>query len=575
MFHARRVDLRVNSDSSVDESKLRRPRYGLSRVLVIGSALAVSLLVAAGLYLWRLQKLPLAARVELSTATTCCASVRPWVCVDGTETTVGFSLRSSQPLRIGFITYSTGPYNAFVEDLWRSINQHAFRDHEVHLFLFTDRAADSSFLPGGKVHKRQQERVGWPFDSMGRHFLFRDAKDWYNEMDYMISVDSDSILSGPLDSSMLGERIGAIQAWFYGHEKSYWTNDRRLTPVGTPYTHGYISDEAACCYFTGNLFGGSRTGFIEILEECTSLALLDLGSVPPRVALWHDETYLNRVFVDHPPTIVLKPNFMYPEPPADEWLYTQDDKVASRLWHSDDLASRRYPLSQLKFLNLGVRKHANKELRTYQPLSGVIPAFMSPTGKVAKLPVIVDKPDLLYHDITAVILSASPAQSIHALIGKFLSTALGMNVADVLWVDQTTPVVLLGIQTKYALVLKTDAVSSIVQLSWTADTMAIWGWGIANSLLALEIDYEIVVLCTDVKLTSALSGFPLCSFVPQTTAPLMTETVRCWLATEVGIIENASFVLINVAARRNYVVRDVWSSTTEKALAALCVIGRS
>jgi len=86
--------------------------------------------------------------------------------------------RSDRKLRIGFVTYATGPYNAFVEELWASLQELAFTRHDVHLFVFTDRAFNTSFLPHPRVHRKHQERLGWPFDSLARHFLFLRYLSW-------------------------------------------------------------------------------------------------------------------------------------------------------------------------------------------------------------------------------------------------------------------------------------------------------------------------------------------------------------------------------------------------------------
>lgn len=69
------------------------------------------------------------------------------------------------------------------------------------------------------------------------------------------------------------------------------------------------------CYLAG-LFGGTFASFGAILRETTALARVDLSKTPPRIAIWHDESYLNRVFAFNPPTVVLGPHYVYPEPPV-------------------------------------------------------------------------------------------------------------------------------------------------------------------------------------------------------------------------------------------------------------------
>jgi glycosyltransferase involved in cell wall biosynthesis len=338
-----------------------------------------------------------AIKKTIPEAYSCCSPDSPWHCVTGSEpSTIGnFRIKNKQglfrkkksndhrPLRIGFITYATGPYNAFAEELWESIKKFAFPGEDVHFFLFTDQAGDDNFLQEPNVHKRLQERLGWPFDSLGRHFLYLNASDWFIDMDYMLAIDSDAKVVARLDEGMLGIRIATLQAWSFGRDKSTYTYESRLTPARAPFSSAYISSSERRCYFCGGLFGGTLEGFIRILEETVALARRDLAMNPPRVAIWHDESYLNRIFIDSPPTVVLSPAFMYPEPPADEWLIMQGSEEGAAAWRVPGGTGRRF---QHKIYNLGVRKHRLNNLIEFQPISATVPAIMSASGKSMLFP---------------------------------------------------------------------------------------------------------------------------------------------------------------------------------------------
>ena len=313
-----------------------------------------------------------------ATESVCCGHDSPWVCATGGRP-VGnmdavMKVSRYRRFKIGFVTYATGPYNAFVRDLWASIQEHAFTRHDVHLFVFTDNT--ESYDGQKNVHTLLQKRVGWPFDSLGRHFLFLDHIDWFSGVDYIFSVDSDAVVVGTLDESMLGERVACLNAWYFGLQRRDYTYETRLTPAGTRLSKGYIDASEGQCYFAGGMFGGSVRGFREILEGTVRLARSDLNARPSRVAIWHDESYLNRVFLDAPPTVVLAPNYMYPEPPVDAWLYVQAPSAA-RAWYMPQNMIRRF---SPRVLNLGVRKHVDQNAAVYQPLSAVIPAFMTSSG---------------------------------------------------------------------------------------------------------------------------------------------------------------------------------------------------
>ena len=344
------------------------------------------------------EKVSSIAAKSIPEAYSCCSPESTWHCVTGSEPSSIGKLRRSkhetssvrrrkfiehQPLRIGFVTYATGPYNTFAEELWESIQKYAFPGEDVQFFLFTDQADDDTFLQDPRVHKRLQNRLGWPFDSLGRHFLYLNASDWFVDMDYILAIDSDAKIVARLDEGMLGTRIATLQAWSFGRDKSTYTYETRITPARIPYSSAYISNFEKRCYFCGGLFGGTLEGFIRILEETVALARRDLAMNPPRVAIWHDESYLNRVFIDTPPTVVLSPAFMYPEPPADEWLIMQGSEQGAAAWRVPGGTGRRF---QHKIYNLGVRKHRLKNLNEFQPVSATLPAIMSASGKSMLFP---------------------------------------------------------------------------------------------------------------------------------------------------------------------------------------------
>ena len=409
-----------------------------------------------------------------SVATEPCCSTAHCILTDADAKTADSGASSRLPvgrrLQIGFVTYATGPYNAFLPGLWESLRSRAFVGHDVHLFVFTDRAGDAGFLDDARVHKRQQSRLGWPFDSLARHFLFLSAREWFEAeaMDYLISVDSDSVLEGTLTEGVLGERIGAIQAWFYGHDKSYWTLDRRLTVGGVPYSSGYTIDEQATCYFTGNLFGGSVRGFMQLLQEIVDLARKDLDAYPRRVALWHDETYLNAALFTNPPSVIWGAHFMYPEPPADEWLYLRDETAlghekARRLWSGPSLRERPFATLR-KFLNLGVRKHATKSLTEFQPLSGVLPSIMSSSGLSGLFPIAIPQAQLA-DMITFLVRIVSGTVLSESLLARSMIKWCAGACCSILLPDGSTSASLPDCRTRarpaYAVVISSDAALSL------------------------------------------------------------------------------------------------------------------
>jgi hypothetical protein len=317
----------------------------------------------------------------------CCSPSSSWNCVWGSEGQV--TELHIPKSKIGFATIATGPFVSFANDLWTSIRLHAFPRHELHFFVFTD---DEEAVSGTNVHTRFIKRLGWPFDSLGRPFIFGNASEWFQEMDYMFSIDADMLIVNEIDDSALGERVGALQAWFAVEKRSDFTYESRLTPAGTPYSSAFISPSEGLCYFAGGLFGGTLSGFQSITSSVVALALIDLEANPRHAALWEDESYINKVFLNEPPTIILGPAYVYPEPPYDEWLKTRLELFSA------NVVPRIY--------NLGVRKHGEVgglDRHHVKERYAVLPAFMSPTSFAEHYPMLTETFSAVGDELTVVV----------------------------------------------------------------------------------------------------------------------------------------------------------------------------
>jgi hypothetical protein len=299
----------------------------------------------------------------------CCSRKSPWRCVEG-----GAELSAPAPARqqsIGFATFMSSHRPHSAVDLWASMQRYAFPGHDVHLFVFTDLAGSANFLPHPNVHTMQQGGVEWPFDTLALHFLCLLNIEWFAAMDYVLSIDPDMLLVQTLGEEVLGERIAALQPWFFGGRAEEFSYERRLAYDGSPYSSAFVAPEEGGCYFSSSLFGGSLVGFTSILQRTVALVHADLAASPPRLAVLQDESYLNRVYLELPPTVVLSPAFAYPSPPADEGLLEGEHSAA----YKTTSGKRRFKPSILnlgKGLEFGV--HGGM-----QPWGGLaVPMFISP-----------------------------------------------------------------------------------------------------------------------------------------------------------------------------------------------------
>jgi histo-blood group ABO system transferase len=209
----------------------------------------------------------------------------------------------NKPLKIGLLVVATGKYIQFVEPLVKSGNNYFCPTHQVTYFVFTDGQAPKA----DNIVSIYQKRLGWPFDTMMRFSMYAQQKELLQNMDYLFACDADMLFVESVGDEILGDLVGTLHPGYVGNKGTYETR---------PQSTAYISPHEGTCYFAGGFYGGKTENVLAMAETITNNIKKDLEK--NIVAVWHDESHLNRYFVDHKPTIVLNPSYCWPEYPPEQ-----------------------------------------------------------------------------------------------------------------------------------------------------------------------------------------------------------------------------------------------------------------
>lgn len=206
---------------------------------------------------------------------------------------------------IGLLVMATGRYVEFVEPLVESAKQHFCAGHKVTYYIFTD-----GYLPPMEnVVCIYQKRLGWPYDTMKRNFVYSESRDAYEGLDYLFACDSDMLFVDTVGDEILGERVATISPGFA--PGSPFPRTRGAFETRPESTACVRDDEGEDYYFAGGFFGGTTKEFLKITD--TTNANIDIDLSKGIIAEWHDESHWNRYCIDNPPTIILSPSYCYPE----------------------------------------------------------------------------------------------------------------------------------------------------------------------------------------------------------------------------------------------------------------------
>lgn len=201
------------------------------------------------------------------------------------------------------VVIATGErYWHFIRPLIESANKYLIQ-HET--LLFTDALSDFD------VKRVEIAHLGWPKAALLRYHTILTQKDYLTTFDQILHIDVDSYFVAPVGEEVFSNGITAqIHPRFLNREGTFETNPRSTAYV----PHGGI-------YYLAALQGGQSAAFLKMAETLKQNIDTDLSW--EYVALWHDESHLNRYLQDNPPAKILSSNYCYPE----EWGRFKENDV--------------------------------------------------------------------------------------------------------------------------------------------------------------------------------------------------------------------------------------------------------
>lgn len=194
-------------------------------------------------------------------------------------------------LKIGLLVVATGKYTHFIPPLVNSARIFFCKDHEVTFFIFTDGTVDVS---GEDIILLDHKKYGWPYDTLYRYNAYINHRDRMQKMDYLFACDADMLFVDYVGDEVLSDLVGTQHPGFVGKRGTY--EDR-------PESIAYVASHEGEYYFAGAFYGGKREIIFEMLDQLISMVNIDAQN--NIIAIWHDESYMNRYFIDRKPSLVL------------------------------------------------------------------------------------------------------------------------------------------------------------------------------------------------------------------------------------------------------------------------------
>lgn len=212
---------------------------------------------------------------------------------------------------IGLCITATNKYITFVQPLIESCKKNFLTDHAVHYYIFSDIQGVSS----EEVTYIYAPHTSWPSSTLNRFEYYLKNFHMLEHNDFLFAIDADMIIPGRVGTEILGDLTAVLHPGFYNkHHGDFPYETRRSSSA-------FIDRTEKNKYFAGGFYGGSKEGFYELLCLCVEMIKRDLAK--NIIAVWHDESYLNKFFSIHTPSIILDPSYCYPE----SWHLPYEKKI--------------------------------------------------------------------------------------------------------------------------------------------------------------------------------------------------------------------------------------------------------
>ncbi|MCA9750267.1 MAG: glycosyl transferase family 6, partial [Romboutsia sp.] len=178
---------------------------------------------------------------------------------------------------------------------------------EKHYFVFTD---SDNIKTENNIHKIYQAPMGWPNDTLMRFHLFDSIKTELLNFDAVYFFNANYAFITPIQYNEIKPLAENNNLIGQHHPVAYHFRRKQFKYEANQISTAYIAPNEGVYYLAGGLIGGATK---EFLDMCLVLKNnMDKDTENNVLAICHDESHINRYFVDFPPRI-LHPGYCYPQ----------------------------------------------------------------------------------------------------------------------------------------------------------------------------------------------------------------------------------------------------------------------
>jgi len=220
--------------------------------------------------------------------------------IHNNQITKQFENKNKNSKKVGLVIIATNDYIQYLEPLIKSADEHFLPNHEVTYFVFSNK--EININSNRNIVTTYVEHKDWPWMTLGRYKIFYENSNILYDMDYIYYCDVDMRFVAHVGDEILSDRVATLHPGYVG---------LRGTPESNKKSLAYIDSTEEMQYFAGGFNGGTSFEYLKMSKKLSEN--IDVDFENNIVAEWHDESHMNRYFVDNKPTKILSPSYCYAE----------------------------------------------------------------------------------------------------------------------------------------------------------------------------------------------------------------------------------------------------------------------
>ena len=211
---------------------------------------------------------------------------------------------------IAILYICTGDYSVFWKEFYENFEEYFCPSYHKTYFVFTDKL-EIAYENNGNVRRIKIDDQPWPIITLLRFNIFLSIKDKLKDYDYLMFSNSNIRCRREVSPEELIPDIEKKEGLTVVQHPGYaWSNK-----IDYPYERrseslAYIPWNCGKKYVIGALYIGNRNCFLEMAEELDRNVKEDLKNRV--IALFHDESHLNRYIIGRSDIRVVGPSYCYP-----------------------------------------------------------------------------------------------------------------------------------------------------------------------------------------------------------------------------------------------------------------------